>query len=51
MAEGPLFGIHVQPVDEMLNYILKHHSSVVRFSDGEIDLIAGRSIPYQDYDP
>ena len=51
MAEGPLFGIHVLPVDETLNYILKHHSSVVRFGDGEIDLIAGRSIPYQDYDP
>ncbi|MCD0047394.1 SP_1767 family glycosyltransferase, partial [Streptococcus agalactiae] len=33
-----------------LDYISKHTASVARFGDGEIDIIAGNSIPYQVYD-
>lgn len=51
MATEPLYGVTVKDVDQTLDYILAHHSSVARFGDGEIDLIAGRNIPYQSYDP
>src|SRR5699024_11440243 len=51
MATEPLYGVTVKDVDQTLDYILAHHSSVARFGDGEIDLIAGRDIPYQSYDP
>lgn len=34
-----------------LDYIDAHQPSVVRYGDGEMDLMTGRSIPYQDYDP
>ena len=51
MTTEPLYGVTVKDVDQTLDYILAHHSSVARFGDGEIDLIAGRSIPYQAYDP
>ena len=47
MATEPLYGVTVKDVDQTLDYILAHHSSVARFGDGEIDLIAGRDIPYQ----
>nr|WP_239548942.1 SP_1767 family glycosyltransferase [Streptococcus loxodontisalivarius] len=36
---------------ESLTYINNHHSSVARFGDGEIDIITGKNIPYQTYDP
>lgn len=39
----------VKDIDDSLDYILKHHCSVARFGDGEMDLIRGRSITYQDY--
>lgn len=42
--------IKVLDIDNTLNYILKHKSSVARFGDGEMDIISGHSIPYQDYD-
>ncbi|WP_267865475.1 GT-D fold domain-containing glycosyltransferase [Limosilactobacillus reuteri] len=51
MATEPLYGVTVKDVDQTLDYILAHHSSVARFGDGEIDLIAGRDISYQSYDP
>ena len=51
MTIEPLYGVTVKDVDQTLDYILAHHSSVARFEDGEIDLIAGRDIPYQSYDP
>lgn len=51
MATEPLYGVTVKDIDQTLDYILAHHSSVARFGDGEIDLIAGRDIPYQVYDP
>lgn len=41
--------IHVKTINETLDYVLEHHSSVARFGDGEMDIIAGNSIPYQDY--
>lgn len=42
--------ITVLPILESLAYIRKHRSSVVRFGDGEVDLMRGNSIPYQSYD-
>lgn len=36
---------------QSLNYVLKNHSSVVRLGDGELNLIEGRDISYQKYDP
>ncbi len=42
--------IKVLNIDETLDYILQHNSSVARFGDGEMDIIAGNSIPYQEYD-
>ncbi|HEM2548504.1 TPA: SP_1767 family glycosyltransferase [Streptococcus suis] len=42
--------IRVLPILESLAYIHENDSSVVRFGDGEIDLILGHSIPYQAYD-
>lgn len=49
--QEPRFGIQVKPILESIAYILDHHASVARFGDGEIDLMTGHSIPYQDYDP
>lgn len=43
--------ISVLFIDQSLDYLLEKGASVVRFGDGEMDLIAGRSIPYQEYDP
>lgn len=42
--------IQVKSIDETLDYIIEHQSSLVRFGDGEINMLAGRSIPYQHYD-
>lgn len=42
--------IKVKPIMESLDYILTHKCSVARFGDGEMDIIAGYGIPYQDYD-
>lgn len=47
----PLIPIRVKPISQSLYYILEHSCSVARFGDGEMDIIAGHSIPYQDYDP
>ena len=35
--------------DRYFNIQVKDNKSVVRFGDGEFDLIRGDSIPYQDY--
>lgn len=43
--------ITVKDIDQSLDFILKNRCSVARFGDGEMDIIMGRSIPYQDYDP
>lgn len=41
--------IVVKNIDETLDFILANHSSVARYGDGEMDIMAGHSIPYQDY--
>ncbi|MBP2621176.1 SP_1767 family glycosyltransferase [Streptococcus panodentis] len=43
--------IEVLPIEQTLDYLLEHGSSAVRFGDGEMDIIAGHSIAYQDYQP
>ena len=50
MLEEQLAPIQVRGIDETLDYIIEHNSSLVRFGDGEINMLAGHSIPYQDYD-
>ena len=42
--------IQVKGIDATLDYIIENKSSLVRFGDGEINMLAGHSIPYQDYD-
>ena len=32
-----------------MDFILQTYCSVARFGDGEFDIMAGHSIPYQDY--
>mgnify|MGYP000845784492 CR=1 FL=1 len=51
LAEPEERQISVLSIDQSLDYLLEKGASVVRFGDGEMDLIAGRSIPYQEYDP
>ena len=48
--EEQLASIRVKGIDETLDCIIEHNSSLVRFGDGEINMLAGHSIPYQDYD-
>ena len=48
--EEQLVPIQVKGIDETLDYIIEHNSSLVRFGDGEINVLAGHSIPYQNYD-
>lgn len=43
--------IQVRPILESLAYIQERGASVARFGDGEVELMTGSSIPYQDYDP
>jgi glycosyltransferase, SP_1767 family len=42
--------IKVLSNQQTLDFILKHGSSVARFGDGEVELMTGKSIPYQSYD-
>ncbi|KEQ20858.1 glycosyltransferase [Limosilactobacillus reuteri] len=44
------FKIEVKDINESLDLILNNHMSVMRFGDGEFDLIRGQSIPYQTYE-
>lgn len=48
---NPKSNIEVKDVSESLDLILENRKSVVRFGDGEFDLIRGDSIPYQNYEP
>lgn len=41
--------ITVRPILDSLDFIDKHKSSVARFGDGEIEIMSGRGIPYQEY--
>lgn len=45
------FDIEVKNIDKTLDYILEHKSSVIRFGDGEFNLIRGKDIPFQNYEP
>ncbi|MTW28144.1 DUF1792 domain-containing protein, partial [Streptococcus pneumoniae] len=40
----------VLDIQQSLDYILEHHFSVIRYGDGEMDIMMGHGIPYQDYD-
>ena len=51
LAEPEEQQISVLSIDQSLDYLLEKGASVVRFGDGEMDLVAGRSIVYQDFDP
>ncbi len=51
LAEPEERQISVLSIDQSLDYLLEKGASVVRFGDGEMDLIAGCGIPYQEYDP
>lgn len=51
LAEPEEQQISVLSIDQSLDYLLEKGASVVRFGDGEMDLIAGRSIVYQDFNP
>ena len=51
LAEPEEWQISVLSIDKSLDYLLEKGASVVRFGDGEMDLIAGRGIVYQEYDP
>ena len=42
--------IIVRDIDQTLDYVIENKSSIIRFGDGEMDLMLGRSIPYQVYD-
>ncbi|MCM1025978.1 MAG: SP_1767 family glycosyltransferase [Roseburia sp.] len=42
--------IRVMDMQETLAYIRDKRISIARFGDGEVDLMTGHSIPYQDYD-
>ena len=48
--EENVLNIKVLGILDTLNYVMAHNSSVARFGDGEMDIITGHSIPYQDYD-
>lgn len=45
------FKIKVLDAEETVNLIKTKSSSVIRLGDGEFDLISGKNIPYQKYDP
>lgn len=40
----------VLDIQQSLDYILEYDSSVIRYGDGEMDIMMGHGIPYQDYD-
>lgn len=42
--------IMVKDIDQTLDYIMENQSSIIRFGDGEMDVMLGKSIPYQVYD-
>lgn len=45
-----LKSVNIMDMHETLEYIKDRKISIARFGDGEINLITGHSIPYQDYD-
>lgn len=49
LSNDPFYKIDVANIEDTLDEILKQNKSVIRFGDGELALIMGRSITYQDY--
>lgn len=49
---GNLYRYHIQVMDNdtTLTHVLRDHLSVIRFGDGEFNVIAGHNIPYQKYE-
>ena len=45
------YNIKVLNKETTLQILLEDHNSLIRFGDGELVLIRGASIPYQDYQP
>lgn len=41
----------VLSAEETINLIVNHHYSLSRNGDGEVDIMIGQSIPFQNYDP
>ncbi|MCC4413374.1 SP_1767 family glycosyltransferase [Limosilactobacillus reuteri] len=46
-----IFDISVKPIDETLDEILENNKSIIRIGDGELDLIYGKDIGYQHFNP
>ena len=47
---NPKLPIKVLSIPDTLNFIETNKASVARFGDGEMEIMTGQSIPYQDYD-
>lgn len=45
------YNIKVLDKEKTLKILLDTHASIIRFGDGEMDLIRGENIPYQNYHP
>ena len=41
--------VKVNDINYSLDFILQNNCSVARFGDGEMDIITGNDIPYQNY--
>lgn len=51
MIEKKKIGVpNVMSMEETINYIIDNHCSVSRYGDGELKLISGESIRFQDFD-
>lgn len=46
-----IFDISIKSIDETLNEILENKKSIIRIGDGELDLIYGKGIGYQRFNP
>lgn len=50
IIKGKLMKIDIETIENTLDEIVRQKSSVSRFGDGELDLIYGKSLKFQDYD-
>lgn len=41
----------IKTIEETLDFIIENHACVSRFGDGETDIMRGKNIPYQTYNP
>lgn len=44
-------GINVYSIEKTIDDVIKYKASLVRYGDGEMDIINGKSIKFQDYNP